>query len=770
MLVMMLFLAVTAVALNRRAGLQARMAGNQIKSSQTSLGRTATLEKTIWDLTQDPLWRTAIAGEDYVYDGVTYTRKVLDATAIGYTDAVTASVSAKGATASAAVSMRYNLTDFLYMIRPQQLCIDTFNNTYVADGSSHSVYLVDDTTAALSRVAGNGTSGFSGDGGQATQAQLNNPKGVWKNVFGSIYIADTDNHRIRKVDLNGNITTVAGNGSPGFSGDGGAATDATLRLPTTLAADSQGNIYVADTDNHCIRKIDTAGTITTVAGTGGVSGYSGDGGTATAARLDSPQGVAIDAAGNIYIADTGNGRIRKVETDGDIKRIAGCTSGFGCRNDDPWFAMYTILSSPRGIYVDNTSGLIYFADSDHHRIRCFQEGSWGLIWGVAGNGSSGYSGDGGAATSAQLDRPWSAAIKSTGELVVADWMNACLRQVDNAGDITTATAKGDPGYNQPAQVVMDASGNVYIADTVNNRIRKLDAAGKVTTVAGTGAAGFSGDGGQATAAQLNIPEGLALDASGNIYIADTGNHTIRKVDSAGDISTVAGTGLAGDSGDGGSATAALLNGPKGVYVDTSDNIYIADTQNCRIRMVSASTGNIERVAGKPGSITCNFDSDSGPATSRALNKPGGVFVDTSGNFYIADTDSHIIRKVTSGQISTIAGTAETSGYSGDGGAAISATLSSPKSVFVDTAGNIFVADQGNDVIRVVSVGDGNIHTLAGTGTGGFNGDDLPAVEAQLNSPGGVVMAATRGGRKIYISDTANNRIRYLTWKLEKKVY
>ena len=305
---------------------------------------------------------------------------------------------------------------------------------------------------------------------------------------GNLYIADRSNHRIRKVDSAGNITTVAGTGTAGFGGDGGAAVAAQLNSPTGVAPDGSGNLYIADTDNRRIRKVDSAGNITTVAGDG-TTGFGGDGGAAVAAQLNSPIGVAPDGSGNLYIADQNNDRIRKVDSAGNITTVAG-------------------------------------------------------------DGTTGFGGDGGAAVAAQL--------------------------------------------NLPHSVAVDGAGNLYIADWGNHRIRKVDSAGVITTVAGSGTAGFGGDGGAAVAARLSLPTGVAVDGSGNLYIADWGNHRIRKVNSAGVITTVVGDGTAGFGGDGGAAAAAQLNSPRGVAPAGSGNLYIADTGNNRIRKLTPPPAPVAR--------------------------------------------------------------------------------------------------------------------------------------------------------------------------------
>lgn len=339
---------------------------------------------------------------------------------------------------------------------------------YISDMGNVRVRKVEADTGIITTVAGNGTSSFSGDGGAATSASLGSATdcGQALDSSGNIYISDTANNRIRKVTAaTGIITTIAGTGTSSFSGDGGLATSATLSGPEGVGVDSNGNIYIADKFNAAIRKVTVAtGIITTVAGIGASGGFSGDGGLATSAELATPECVRFDSSDNMYIADYGNWRIRKVTA------------------------------------------------------------ATGIITTVAGNGTQGYSGDGGAATSASLD---------------------------------TAVS-----------IAADLSGNLYIADWNNNRIRKVAAAtGIITTVAGTGTAGGAGDGGLATSAQLDGPADVAVDSSGNLYIADNGNDRIRKVDaSTGIITTVVGTGSAGFSGDGGAATSAELTNPWGIVL------------------------------------------------------------------------------------------------------------------------------------------------------------------------------------------------------------
>ncbi len=547
-----------------------------------------------------------------------------------------------------------------------------------------------------------------GDGGAAVTAQLRFPVGVALDGAGNLYIADRDNYRIRKVDSSGNISTVAGDGTLGVGGDGGAAVAAQVFSPSAVAVEGAGNLYIAT--DHRIRKVNAAGVITTVAGNG-TRGYGGDGGAATAAQLNLPLGVALDGAGNLYIADAFNNRIRKVNAAGVISTVAGDgTYGHG---GDGGAAVAAQLDFPRGVALDS-AGNLYIADTNNHRIRKVDAAA--RISTVAGDvirGYGGYGGDGGAALAANL--------------------------------------------SSPRGVALDGAGNLYIADEGNNRIRKVDAAGVISTVAGSGTAGYSGDGGAAVAAQLYAPEGVALDGAGNLYIADVDNHRIRKVDAAGAISTVAGDGTRGFGGDGGAAVAAQLDFPRGVALDGAGNLYIADSLNQRIRKVNAA-GVITTVAGDG---TEGYGGDGDAALAAQLNRPFGVMPDGAGNLYIADTGNHRIRKVNAaGRISTVAGDATRGygGYGGDGGAALAAQLNSPIGMALDGAGNLYIADAGNHLIRKVDTA-GVITTVAGSGTAGFSGDGGAAVAAQLNSPAGM---ALDGAGNLYIADAGNHLIRRLT--------
>ncbi len=411
MLFMMVLLAVTAITLNRRAALQARMASNQINSIQISLGQEAATQHAIWKLTKDPMWRTASGGEDYSYAGTTYNRKVLSSSVTGYTDAVVAMVTAPGAASGTSTAFRYYLVDFLALVRPYHVFCDAWDNIYLADYSNHSVIKVDSQTGVMTRVAGTGTSGYDSgeDGGPATSARLNTPTGVWVDASGLIYIADRNNNRIRRVDLAGIITTVAGNGTYGFSGDTGPATSAKLRYPTGVYGDTAVNLYIADTYNHRVRKVDTSGVIDTVAGNG-TADFSGDGGPATSAELKKPRGVFVDSTNNIYIADTDNHCIRKVNTSGNISTVAGIGESPEYLGDGG-LATSANLRKPKGVFVDS-AGNIFIADQENHVIRVVSVHD-SKIYTLAGTGTSGYDGGDLPAVDSRLNKPGGITMAST---------------------------------------------------------------------------------------------------------------------------------------------------------------------------------------------------------------------------------------------------------------------------------------------------------------------------------------------------------------------
>jgi trimeric autotransporter adhesin len=629
---------------------------------------------------------------------------------------------------------------------PNDVAVDHNGNLVIADTGNDRIRVVAESTGTfygqamtagdIYTVAGNGNQGYSGDGGPATAAALYYPESVAVDHAGNLVIADHGNQRIRVVAAKtgtfygqamtaGDIYTIAGNGQRGYSGDGGPATAAKFSYPQFVAVDATGNVVIADAGNNRIRVVAaktgtfygqamTAGDVYTVAGDG-TAGFAGDGGPATAAELDVPYGVAVDSAGNLYIGDTANGRVRMVAaqtgsfygqamTADDIYTIAGIGPTGASGNGGP--ATKAELNYPSSVAVDPQGNTI-IADSRNNMVRAVAESTGtfygramtaGDIYTIAGNGTAGFSGDGGKATAAELDTPLGVSVDAAGDLVIAD-----------------------TGSNR-IRLVAAATGTLY---------GQAMTAGHIYTIAGDGTAGFAGDGGPATAAELNAPSWAVVDGGGNVIIADTGNNRVRVVAArtgtfygqpmtAGDIYTVAGDGTAGYSGDGGPATAAGLDSPTGLALDPAGNLVIADSLNDRVRVVAASTGTFYGQAMTAGDIyTVAGDGqsaglgDGGPATEASLAEPGAVAFDGSGNLLIADTLHNRLRVVaaststfygqamTAGDIYTIAGDGG-GGFSGDGGPAAAALLSVPSGVAVESGGGVLIADEQNFRIRLVS--------------------------------------------------------------------
>jgi sugar lactone lactonase YvrE len=647
---------------------------------------------------------------------------------------------------------------------PHSVSSDSTGNVYIASLCTYIVARVDHATHQLTTVAGNGSEGYAGDNGPATSASIL-PEAIALDAARNLFIADGGNV-VRKVDsITGVITTVAGNGSPGFSGDNGPAISASLSNPSGLALDGAGNLFIGDAGNSRVRRVDSVtGVITTVAGNGSTL-YNGDNIFATSAGILNPSGLALDTAGNLFIQD-GNYRIRRVDASTHlITTVAGNgTPGDSGDNGPATSAGLALASFQQGIALDYAGNL--FIAEFSNRVRRVDAVS-GVITTVAGNGTLGYSGDNGPATSASLNYPIGVALDGAGDLFIAEWQNNRVRRVDAAAQvITTQAGNGSRGYFEdngpatssglclPSDVAVDNAGNLFIADQSNHRVRRVDASSKViTTVAGNGTGTYSGDNGPATAASLFYPNGIALDRAGNLFIADSNNYRVRRVDAnTGVITTVTGNGSLGYSGDNGPATSASLYLPQDVALDMAGNLFIADESN-HVRRVDATTGFITTVAGN-GSATYNGDNIL--ATGAGLT-PSGISLDDAGNLFIADISNHRIRRVdaTTELITTVAGNGA-GAYSGDDGPATMASLNFPQKVTVDNTGDLFIADGNNYRVRRVDAVTQTITSAAGNGTPGFSGDEGSATSAMLNYPTGAV--ADRSGN-LFIADTFNNRIR-----------
>ena len=699
---------------------------------------------------------------------------------------------------------------------PRSLALDPTGNIYVVDTRSHRVRRID-TAGEISTFAGTGEDGDSGDGGPATEAQLCFPAAVAVDSDGNVFVADSWNHRIRKIDIDGIITTIAGTGAPRTGGDGGPATEAQIAHPAAVALDRSGNLYVAEARSHRIRRIDADGTITTLAGTG-VAGYRGDGGPASRSRLAYPAGIAVGPAGSVYVADSWNHRIRRILPSGVISTVAGT----GERGDggDGGPALQAQIAYPVAVASDTKGNLFvvsFVPDRGNHRIRKIDAG--GTISAFAGDGVQGYGGDGDPAPAARLAYPLGVAADTEGNVYIADSQNARIRIVRpglqvrltmgasgesvtlvvGAGGVlrrggqpvpdgsevmagngnTYALTKSSAGavvatYVPETQAVPLRGGDVTISRDEDgtwrigeNRVEnghRHEHQGKdyvleladgqwrlaeytIETVAGT--TPIAPDGAPATSAILFGPADVALDSAGNVFVAELSGHRIRRISRSGLVTTIAGSGDWGFSGDGGPATQARLNHPISVAVDAFGNCYVAESEGHRIRMVERS-GVITTIAGTGRS---GNEGDGGPAIEAAVELPNGVAVDRLGVVYVA-TGNRIRRIDGSGVITTFAGTGDW-GSHGDGGAAVHAGLADPRGIALDTEGNVYVAEWTGQRIRRIDR-SGVITTLAGTGELGSSGDGGPAIEARVNHPLGV---ATDTAGNVYVAEEGSGRIR-----------
>jgi sugar lactone lactonase YvrE len=642
------------------------------------------------------------------------------------------------------------------------LTLDSAGNLYIVEQMANDVRRVT-PDGTISTIAGNGGAGFGGDGGRARRATLNHPSNVVIDTNGDIYIADHDNGRVRKVDASGIITTFAGLGkerSDQTLGDNGPASDAVLRGPFGLAL-ARGSLYVSEDGylGNRVRKIDLATkTITTIAGLiDGSDGFSGDGGPATAAKLNTPFDLFVDSAGNVFIADSLNDRVRRVDV---ATGVIDTFAGGGTPSDnigDGGPATAAKLDSPAALALDNGGSLLILTNDRVRRV----DKATGTISTVASG--FGYS--------------LGFAPAPDGALFINQYQFAVARYP--AGSLTDYTIYAGGGLyvgdglpaaaavlRNPEGNAVDRSGNLYIADSYNLLVRKVDArTGIISTYAGNGSYYDEGvDGVPATQTAVGFPLDVAFDPQGNLFILDEGNEKIKRVDANTGILTVyaGGGNPAGGNNEGLPATSAKLTQPIGIGFDPTGNLYIADDLADKVWRVDATTHVITTFAGN-GQV--GLSGDGGPATAAMLNYPVAVDADAAGNVYISDLFNNVIRKVASnGTISTFAGDPSASNtVLGDGGPALKAFIS-PEHMTIAPNGDLYFADWYTSRIRKIDAGSGIITTVAGSGTAyyidaDFTGDNGPATDAKLNFPfnwGGVALDS---GGNLFISDSANNRIR-----------
>ena len=597
------------------------------------------------------------------------------------------------------------------------------------------VVIAADASYVFSTLAGVAGTVISSADGTGSAAQFSAPRGVAVDSAGNLYVADSSNNTIRKITSAGVVTTLAG--TAGSNGNtNGTGTAAKFNEPFAVAVDSAGNVFVADTNNNAIRKITPAGVVTTLAGGNG-SGTAD--GTGTAAKFHEPRGIAIDSAGTLYVADYENHMVRKVTPAGVVTTLAGGADVMGNTNGQGTAARFMSL---QGIAVDS-AGNVYVTEGGNRDVRKISPS--GLVTTLASGND-------------KFSEPRGIAIDSNGVFYVGDYGANVVRRVTSTGVVSThagtaPTAGSNDGtttaslFNGPSGVAIDSNNTLYVADTLNNTIRKISADGTVTTLAGLAGRTSSVDG-NATSARFQDPYAVAADGSGNLYVADATDHSIRKITSTGVVTTLAGKRGSFGSTDG-SGSAARFSGPLGIAADSAGNVFVADTGNSTVRKITAA-GAVTTLAGTAGLVGSN----DGTGAAARFSGPYGIAVDGTGNLFVVES-SAVVRKVTAaGVVTTVAGTSGANGFTN--GAGTAARFSVPFDIAVDGAGNLYISDHGNHAVRMINSA-GVVTTLAGTGSMGKV--DGSGTAASFKFPSG--LAADSAGN-VYLADTDNQVLRKIT--------
>jgi sugar lactone lactonase YvrE len=627
---------------------------------------------------------------------------------------------------------------------PQGVATDSAGNVYVADTGNSTIRKISAAGITTTLAGTPGVTGYADGVGGA--AQFSNPAGLAVDPSGNIYVADYYNSVIRKITPDGTVTTFAGKGGNGGSSDG-LAIVARFFGPVGVAIDTAGNLYVADSNNQEIRKISTTGIVSTLAGAAAIAGSLD--GTGAAARFNNPQALAVDAAGNVYVADWFSDAIRKISPAGVVTTLAG---NFGVAGGVDGTGLGATFSDPDSVAVDG-AGNVYVSEWNGDTIRKIT--ATGTVTTLAGMHGVIGSLDG-VGTAARFSAPESIAVNGTGQVYVADGRNNTIRVIAPSGAVTTL-AGSPPGnvdglgniarFNSPIGAAVDGGGNVFVADFLDNTIRRISTYDNVTTVAGS--AGLSGSAdGPVSVARFNHPAGLGIDGLGNLYVADEFNNTIRKITPAGLVSTVAG--LAGFSGTAdGTGSAARFLGPTSVQADTAGNLYVTDRGNHTIRKI-APGGQVSTLAGV-GDVSGSTD---GLGSAALFDQPSALVLDQAGNLYVSDTGNETIRKILpSGLVSTLAGVP--AGVGSTDGTGSGARFSGPFGLAIDAAGNLYLADEGNSEIRKITSA-GVVTTVAGKAVAN-GGVDGTGNAARFNYPEGI---AIDGKGTLFVVDTNNSTIRY----------
>jgi hypothetical protein len=654
-----------------------------------------------------------------------------------------AGYSGHGSTNASGGAVRFN--------DPWGVAIDSSGDVYVADTDNHCIRKRTGTT--WSTFAGQSGTIGSADG-VALSATFNRPQGVAVDTAGNVYVADTANHTIRKIAA-GIVTTLAG--QAGLSGtNNGTGSAARFYEPEGVCVNGAGTtIYVADAWNHTIRLVNAAGAASTFAGTATIPGTNNANGTS--ASFNTPQGVALDSSGNVYVADTGNELIRKITSAGAVSTLAGLVNVAGTNNGTGTAARFW---GPAAVAVDSADN-VYVADLHNNTIRRVTSG--GIVTLYAGSpGVIGWIDD--TLSASRFWLPGGIASDAAGNLYIADTGNGTIRKYSFGGSLNTIGGYSSIGsidagaptakFFWPSGMALDNSGNSFVADSENSTIRMINSGGAVVTYAGTAGSYGSSDG-TSNNATFYGPQGAAVDTSGNVYVSDSANHTIRKITTAGVVSTLAGT--AGVSGiSDGTTAAARFNYPRGLKANSSGSIYVADSQNHTIRKITAA-GVVTTIAGVPG-VSGDIDGTSlGTGTNVArFDTPCGIALDASGNIFVADTQNHTIRKISgTGAVSTLCGMPGVCGAAD--GTNSDARFDLPTDIVADFGGNLYVLDSGNHSVRLVQPSGTNwvVTTVAGT-LGTFGATDGAGPNASFWFPSGIAINNVGTFR---FADTANNEVR-----------
>jgi sugar lactone lactonase YvrE len=636
---------------------------------------------------------------------------------------------------------------------PQGVAVDVAGNVYVADTGNNTIRIINSSGVSSTLAGRVGVSG-SADGA-GSNAFFNQPSGIVVDNISNvtyIYVTDYGSSTIRKVaKATGQVTTIAG--SAGVTGSvNTTGTNSLFFHPLGIAVDKSTNLYVADYGNDLIRKITLASSVYTTATLAGSAGVFGSAnGTGPTAQFYEPEGVAVDQAGDVYVADTGNAAIRMITPGGVVSTPAGSPGSLGSTDATGTNALFY---QPSGIAITSSSNL-YVVDYFNNTVRQISP-SWVVIT-VAGLAGTTGSADG-ANSSARFWGPQGVAVSSTGTVYIADTANSAIRTL-TAGVVSTLAGSASDGsangatssarFYAPQNVAVDSTSNLYVADTQNSVIRKITGLGTVSILAGT-AGVFGSAEGTGPSVQFSGPQGVAVDSSGNVYVADTGNSTIRKITSGGVSSTLAGS--AGNPGNAdGTGPTVQFSQPEGVAVDSSGNVYVADTWNHTIRKLT-SGGVSSTLAGLAGTFG-SFDGTNGGAR---FNCPTGVAVGSSGNLYVTDYNNDTIREVSpAGVVTTLAGTAGIWGNAdGTNGSAL---FFGPTGIAVNSSGTLYVVDSGNNTLRKITPSSGNwvVSTVAGL-TGVSGSADGTGTAAEFYYPAGV---AVSGSGYVFVADSGNNTIR-----------